>query len=62
MGSGKVEVTAGTAKLFCVAEVRLLIGRGVSEGSGGSRWRLLLWGAMCKIPIRITLQLLDVKS
>lgn len=38
------EVTAGTARRVCAVEVRLLIGRGVREGSGGSRWRLLLWG------------------
>lgn len=28
---------------LCAVEVRLVIGRRVREGSGGSRWRLLLW-------------------
>lgn len=37
-------MTAGTGKRVCAVEVRLLIGRSVREGSGGSRWRLLLWG------------------
>lgn len=55
-------MTAGTARRVCAVEVRLLIGRGAREGSGGSRWRLLLWGTICIMPMGITFALLDKKS
>jgi hypothetical protein len=60
--SGTVEVTAGIARPVCAVRVRLLIGRAAREGSGGSRWRLLLWGDDMQNADGITFTMLDAKN